>query len=257
MSGIYSKTSIILLLLFATGSWFSCNQKNGGSESETKNETINQMDQRVTLFPEIEQYLQSSLSESLQIAKERQKIIEGIAQYVSSKIEKDGKAQLTFICTHNSRRSHMGQVWAKAAATYFGFGEKLETYSGGTEATAFNPRAVKAVSDARMRIENPGGQNPHYLVHFSGEAPPLECFSKKYDDMFNPKSGFGAVMTCSDADANCPIVPGAEARFALTYEDPKEADNTSEEETRYAERSKQIASEMMWLMKLIAEDIKS
>jgi arsenate reductase len=154
---------------------------------------------------------------------------------------------MTFICTHNSRRSHFGQVWAAVAAAHFGL-ENITTFSGGTEATAFNPRAVAALERAGFSIENPGGDNPKYKVRFGEAADALTCFSKKYDDASNPQKGFVAVMTCSDADRNCPIVPGAVARFATPYVDPKEADNTPQETARYDERCKQIATEMLYLM---------
>ncbi len=54
-------------------------------------------------------------------------------------------------------------------------------------------------------------------------------------------------MTCSDADENCPFIPGAEFRLPLTYEDPKEADDTPYEESRYDERVRQIGVEMMYV----------
>jgi hypothetical protein len=35
---------------------------------------------------------------------------------------------------------------------------------------------------AGFEVEDPGGENPHYLVTYSEDAPPKECFSKKYDE---------------------------------------------------------------------------
>jgi arsenate reductase len=124
----------------------------------------------------------------------------------------------------------------------------METYSGGTEATACNLRAVAALKRVGFRIENPGGKNPHYRLHFSEDAKPLLCFSKKYDDPVNPREGFFAVMTCSEADENCPFIPGAKHRVPLTYRDPKEADGTPLESACYDGRCRQIATEMFYLM---------
>jgi arsenate reductase len=68
-----------------------------------------------------------------------------------------------------------------------------------------------------------------------------------FEDTANPSSAFGAIMTCSQADEACPIVPGAEGRFVVPYEDPKIADHTPEETPRYAERCAEIASEMFYV----------
>lgn len=145
----------------------------------------------------------------------------------------------------------MGQVWAATAAAHHGI-DGVRTYSGGTEATAFNPRAVAAMQRAGFAIENPGGQNPHYLVRFAETGPSMECFSKSYDDPANPGEGFAAIMTCSEADEACPVVLGAALRLPLRYDDPKVADGTSEEAAAYDERCLQIATEMLYLFSRVA-----
>ena len=78
--------------------------------------------------------------------------------------------------------------------------------------------------------------------------PAERCWSKKYDDAPNPQQDFCAVMTCSEADKNCPIVFGALDRISLPYNDPKEADGTPEEAARYDERCLQIAAELWYVM---------
>ncbi len=166
---------------------------------------------------------------------------------IQSKHQKDQESQLVFICTHNSRRSHFGQVWAAVAAYYYGL-TNLKNFSGGTDATAFNPRAVHALEEAGFVIKNSSGENPRYEVNFAEDAEPILCFSKKYDDPLNPQKNFIALMTCDEADQNCPTVFGAEYRFAIPYCDPIEADGSLEEASRYDERCQQIASEMFYLM---------
>src|SRR5439155_17018122 len=123
-------------------------------------------------------------------------------------------ARLTFICTHNSRRSQLAQIWAKAAAEFYGV-RGVDTFSGGTEATAFNPRAVNTLKRAGFHIsvaESEPSDNPRYRVRFSDGAQPMECFSKVYSHAPNPKTDFAAVLTCSQADADCPLVAGASLR---------------------------------------------
>lgn len=75
----------------------------------------------------------------------------------------------------------------------------------------------------------------------------MTCYSKTFDDAVNPSAGFAAIMTCSEADAECPIVLGADVRIKLFYEDPKVSDGSGNEEKVYGERSRQIALEMAYV----------
>ena len=145
----------------------------------------------------------------------------------------------------------MGQLWAAAAAAHSGI-DGVETYSGGTEATAFNPRAGAALERAGFVIDQPGGDNPHCKATVDEDGPVIECFSKTYDDPFNPTKGFAAIMTCSEADEACPVVLGAALRAPIQYEDPKVADGTPEEAVAYDERCLQIATEMLYLFSRVA-----
>lgn len=181
------------------------------------------------------------------ISAERKKTLRQIADFIRSNIRAGNHARLTFICTHNSRRSHLCQIWATVFAHHFGL-ENIQTFSGGTQATAFNHRAVAAIEGVGFKVEDPGGENPHYKVFFEEEREPLICFSKTFDDAYNPQENFAAVMTCADADENCPFVPGASARFSIPYVDPKESDGTDREAQTYDERCRQIAIEMYYLM---------
>lgn len=181
-----------------------------------------------------------------QIPAERKALLSQLTEFVRNKVKSNQKVYLNFICTHNSRRSHLSQIWAQAAAHYYHVPDVL-CFSGGTEATAFNPRAVKAMQDAGFSIKvTKPGDNPVYEVRYAEEAKPVIAFSKKYDDPFNHNKDFAAVMTCSHADENCPLVLGATARIALTYDDPKNFDGTSQETAKYAERVHEIGREILY-----------
>jgi len=190
-------------------------------------------------------YVKDRVAEFDQISRERKELLEKIADYVRDANRVNKPARLVFICTHNSRRSQLSQVWAQAAAAYYKI--RVETFSGGTEATAFNPRAVAALKRAGFEISGaePSG-NPRYSVRFARETKPIECFSKVFDESPNPKTDFCAVMTCSQADENCPTVAGAALRVPLHFEDPKNADGTPQEAAAYDERCAQIAREMLF-----------
>lgn len=204
------------------------------------------------LHPDLQRYVDEGVLPAMAaIPAERKESLDLIAAFVKERKAAGATADLTFICTHNSRRSHLSQLWAATAAWSFGQ-DHVRTYSGGTEATAFNPRAVAAVERAGFQVVKPEGKNPVYEVSFAKDHAAERCWSKKYDDAANPQKDFCAVMTCSEADKNCPIVFGALDRISLPYNDPKAADNTPEEAARYDERCLQIAAELWYVMQQAA-----
>lgn len=195
------------------------------------------------------QFIQARLAESPE--PDRIEKLAPLAEAVAKAVKHSEPVDLVFICTHNSRRSHMSQIWAQAGAAHFGL-EGVRTFSGGTEATAFNPRAVAALQRAGFTVEKrEEASNPVYEVT-GMEGVELECFSKRFEDTPNPDQGFAAVMTCTDADEACPYVPGAAMRFSVPFVDPKVSDGTPEEAATYDERCAQIAREMLWVMQTAA-----
>ena len=185
-------------------------------------------------------------TETVRISPERKIILDHLANYVAVRVMAGQPVLLNFICTHNSRRSHIAQLWAQAAAYYYKV-PKVMCSSGGTESTAFNPRAVKAMQDAGFAIQiAQAGENPVYEARYADDAAPVTAFSKKYDDPLNPDSRFAAVMTCSQADQNCPVVVGSDVRISLTYDDPKDFDGTEQEGAKYGERVSEIGREILW-----------
>jgi arsenate reductase len=204
------------------------------------------------------------------IPADRKDELLALSKYIVKSLKDSQHCNLMFICTHNSRRSHMGQIWAAAAANHLGI-EGVRTYSAGTEATAFNPNAIAALertgclmehipdpillqrldpADAKLRwIDAVNLNNKVIMVTYAPKAKPIFCFSKVISHPYNPSAGFGAIMTCSSADAACPTVTGANFRVALPYVDPKISDGKPEEAATYDARCLQIATEMLWVMK--------
>lgn len=204
-------------------------------------------------YPTLFQYLTKLESKFDEISYHRKSDLSKVADFIRDKQLKSEPAKLTFICTHNSRRSHLSQIWAQVAAQYFDL-TGIETFSGGTEATAFNPRAVEALKRCGLKItcDDPRATNPRYLVYTADGVAPQVCFSKVFNSPPNPTQGYCAVMTCSQADESCPLVMGCALRMPIRYEDPKVADDTEFEAQRYDERSAQIGCEMLYLMSLVA-----
>lgn len=204
--------------------------------------------QKQILTIEIDKLCQELEKEFLLISEERKAKLILLADYISRKIKENQIPKLVVICTHNSRRSHIGQLWLAVGANYYGLPE-LETFSGGTEATAFNIRAVKAFQRIGFEIstQNETAENPIYEIKWKDEMQPYKAFSKKYEDEPNPKENFAAIMVCSSADEGCPIVFGCDFRLSLPYDDPKDYDDTKLEESKYDERVRQIGRDMLYV----------
>jgi len=203
------------------------------------------------MYPSIKKYVDGLTQEFKSIPQNRKEILEKITQYIAKKQVLGNPINLVYICTHNSRRSHFGQVWAHVAASYYGI-KNVNTYSGGTEATAFNINAINSLKRVGFNIKpiNIEKNTIYHVFHDDNETPSV-CFSKTYDDAKNPQKEFAAIMTCSDAEENCPFIPGVELRIGTTYDDPKAFENTPEQDAKYDERCKQIALETLYVFSLI------
>lgn len=191
-----------------------------------------------------------SISE-MSVSKERQAVLQSLVDYIQSKVIENNEARLNFICTHNSRRSHLSQIWAQTMAFHFGI-KNVFCYSGGTEATAMFSKVGETIENQGFGIQKLSEEsNSINAVKFDENEPPIICFSKKFDDAFNPASEFAAIMTCSSADEGCPFIVGADKRLPIRYEDPKVFDGTDLMNSKYAERSIEIAAEMYYVFSQI------
>ncbi len=201
------------------------------------------------IFEKIKQTIASLDIKS--ITDERKALLLPLINYIKKKNKNNEFIALNFICTHNSRRSHLSQVWAQTLAHYVGI-KNVFCYSGGTEATALFPVAAETLKNMGFKIEKLSeANNPVYSIKYALNSHPIIGFSKKFDDDFNPKNKFAAIMTCSSADQGCPIVLGSDGRFPITFEDPKAFDDTPFQKEKYHERSLQIATEMLYVMQKI------
>jgi len=181
------------------------------------------------------------------IDSDRKKVLEPLVSFIQKKVNDRKKTNLNFICTHNSRRSHLAQVWAQTAGSFFMIPD-IHCYSGGTETTALYPEVTETLTNQGFKVFSIADTiNPVYAIRYNDNSLPVIGFSKKYDSPFNPVSEFAAIMTCSQADGRCPFIPGAEIRIPITFEDPKISDDTPGQKKVYAERSLEIAGEMFYV----------
>lgn len=210
------------------------------------------------LFKPIQHYIQNAIKSFDSIPFTRKMRLEKISRYVQKKLDEDKTPELIYICTHNSRRSHFGQIWGKVAASYYGI-QNANTYSAGTEATAFNPNAISAIEKAGFKVfpKDGEGTNPHYALAYHEKEEPIICYSKTYKDISIPQEGLCAIMTCAEADENCPLIPGIELRISCPYDDPKDFDGTPWQEEKYNERCMQIAVENLYIFSLVKSNFRS
>ena len=207
------------------------------------------METQTLLLPEIEKFTGKFDLDSL--TSERKDVLQPLIDFIQSKVSGKHEIRLNLICTHNSRRSHLAQVWAQTAAAYYGI-EKVFCYSGGTEATALYPMVAETLKETGFNVQILAeGKNPVYAIKFAENEHPVIGFSKLYNDEFNPEEEFAAIMTCSQADGGCPFISGAEKRIPITFDDPKAFDNTPQQKEKYQERSIQIGTEMFYIFSQI------
>jgi arsenate reductase (thioredoxin) len=175
-----------------------------------------------------------------------------LVAWISGNYQPGKPLAVIVVCTGNSRRSILGSMMGNIAAAYYGLPD-IRFYSGGTAPSAFNQRTVATLKEIGVEVEPSGKEaprggsgeaNPIYRVRWGTGLETLE-FSKSYSDVHNPQSGFAAVMVCSQADAECPIVKGAGKRISAPYADPKEYDGAEFEAAKYAERRDDIGRFML------------
>lgn len=187
----------------------------------------------------------------LELTAERKELLISIANYSAAALKENKILNLNFICTHNSRRSQLAQVWAHYAINHYKL-QNINSFSGGTEVTAFYSNTVKTLQEVgfTFHIKSFSHQNPVYEISADNLTSPLRAFSKRYDNAVNNKP-FMAITTCNHADENCPFIPDAQQRFHLPFTDPKAADGQADALEVYKNTSKQIAGELHFVFKTI------
>ncbi|WP_346985025.1 protein-tyrosine-phosphatase [Chryseobacterium sp. POE27] len=201
------------------------------------------------MYPKLSETIE--LLRNQEIGEERKAILAPLIDFIQKRLEEQKEVILNFICTHNSRRSHLSQVWAQVASFHYDV-PNVTCYSGGTEETAMFPKVAETLQEQGLFISKISDtENPVYAIKYNEDKHPIIGFSKRYDSSFNPTRGFAAIMTCSQADGGCPFIARADKRIPITFEDPKISDGTSEQTKVYKERSLQIGAEMFYVFSQI------
>jgi hypothetical protein len=199
-------------------------------------------------------YIQKVILDIDKIPDKRKKLLSDIVDYIKQGCLNENRANIIFICTHNSRRSQLAQCWSIASYQYYKL-KNIKFFSGGLEITSFNLNTLKALKRSGFIIDQKGQKEHTYLLKTSKNSGGQKFFSKMYDYKSNPKRKFLAIMTCSDADKKCPVVRGADKRTFLPYQDPRISDGSGLEKSAYDQSCYLIAQEMFYIMKKAREVI--
>ena len=188
------------------------------------------------------------------LSDERKNLLLKITKGITTEYNKNNIVNLNFICTHNSRRSQLSQVWGFFASEYFNL--NINSFSGGTETTAFFKNTVKTLQSVGFKfdLKDFSHQNPKYIISFEGASKSIFGFSKRYDNAEN-QHPFIAITTCNNADTNCPFIPEASERFHLPFVDPKSSDDTELQDETYLKTNLQIAGEIYFIFSEIKKSI--
>ena len=114
------------------------------------------------------------------------------------------KKNLIVICTGNSVRSQMAEAIFRKYA-----GEHFNVYSAGLDPHGINPYTVRIMEEAGYDLSTQRSKN---LREYYG------------------KINFDTVITvCSNAEQNCPTIPGVKNKLHWPFEDPAAATGSDEE----------------------------
>tara|TARA_R110001592_G_scaffold256234_1_gene519950 strand:- start:1154 stop:1789 length:636 start_codon:yes stop_codon:yes gene_type:complete len=193
----------------------------------------------------LENFFQNAFQKAI-ISDDRKSLLRTISKAIAEEYKLKNVVNLNFICTHNSRRSQLGQVWSFYAAHYFNL--NINAFSGGTEVTAFYRNTVKTLQKVgfEFQLVDFSHQNPTYQITIKNTKKAILGFSKLYSNPINT-APFMAITTCNNADVNCPFIPNASYRFHVPFVDPKHADKSEKQEEIYLQTSQQIAGEVYFI----------
>ena len=129
------------------------------------------------MYPTINNNISTLNIESL--SEERKELLTSLIEFINNKVAKKEAVTINFICTHNSRRSHLSQIWAQTMAHYFGI-ENVFCYSGGTESTAMFPMVGETLKQSGFLVKNISeGDNPVYSIKYA-EIPSAALRAASY-----------------------------------------------------------------------------
>ncbi len=111
--------------------------------------------------------------------------------------------KLIFLCTGNSARSQMAEGLMRHHA-----GDVFDVFSAGLDAQGVNPCAIEAMKEWGIDISHQKSKN---ISEYFGQV--------EFDIL---------ITVCSNAEKNCPTIPGIKTRLHWGFEDPAALKGSSE-----------------------------
>ena len=195
-------------------------------------------------------YISARLAEFDQISYHRRHTLEHLGRLIAKQISGQGNTKIVFVCTHNSRRSQLAQVWSTTAALHFTI-SGISILSAGTQATEVDQRTIGALDRAGFTWKRSDNPNPIYTLRIDSTGPTISLFSKTLLDSIEGTEDGIAVMTCSSADLACPTIDWVSSRVSLCYDDPKTSNGTLQESDTYDACCLAISREMLYAFSTI------
>ena len=157
--------------------------------------------------------------ENLVLDDQRTALLQTIAKSIIQLISEKRKINLNFICTHNSRRSQLAQVWSSYASSYFKL-NKIESFSGGTEVSAFFRNTVKTLQEVGFifQLIEFSHQNPYYSISSHQHVKPIIGFSKLVEHEINKKRyDDSELYCCSGIGGYCVIISPTNSTILASF----------------------------------------
>ena len=193
-----------------------------------------------------EKLFKTALHQIDSIKSGRLDVLDKIASKITSRLKLDLKANVVFVCTHNSRRSQIAEVSLRSFLKVLQIPE-ISVFSCGTEKTGIPDQIVRLLEGLGFEVLKTG--------EFINVGSEITLSSKTFDDPGLPPNLL-AIMVCDHASESCPFVPSFSERISLEFQDPKSADGSPQETVSYENAWKKISREMAYLALKLEENLR-
>tara|TARA_Y100001949_G_C15986510_1_gene330879 strand:+ start:2001 stop:2567 length:567 start_codon:yes stop_codon:yes gene_type:complete len=169
--------------------------------------------------------------------QKRKKRLDNIASVINENLNKT--RSIVFLCTHNSRRSQICEVWGKVFAEIYR--KKININSAGAFKTVVHSQVYESIVKCGLVVDN------KKEIFFDKKKFKLN--SKTIDSL--TMKNFIAVMTCSNAEKSCPNDPRSIRNIKMFFNDPRIYDETDKMSREYLNTTIYIAEELNYIFKNI------
>jgi len=140
------------------------------------------------------------------------------------------KLLVLFLCTGNFCRSQMAEGWARHLKD-----DVIEAYSAGTESHGLDFLAVRVMAETGVDISH----------HASRTLVEIDSIQFDY-----------VITVCSDADRNCPVLPGPTIKIHRGFDDPPRLARVAVSEEEALVHYRRVRDEIRAFVETLPESLK-